>query len=67
MTYFVGFSFYKVLYFLAIRAFRMIIRKMEKSYNYAKSGAQRLVDKKEREKEKQQEEDKAKEEKNLHE
>ena len=36
MTYFVGFSFYKVLYYLAIKIIKMIIRNMEKSFKYAK-------------------------------
>ena len=51
MTYFVGFSFYKVLYYLAIKIIKMIIRNMEKSFKYAKEQTKKILDKKEREKE----------------
>ena len=50
LTYFVGFSFYKVLYYLAVKMIKMIIRKMEKSFNYAKEKTKMILEKKEREK-----------------
>ena len=53
MTYFVGFSFYKVIYYIAKKILKMIVRNMEKSFNFAKEQAKKMLEKKERQKETQ--------------